>query len=144
MIGLERECDTFCRYLAGAECGERVRAKYREAHELGIVAVDGASTRFDRALVAFARLGTFSTRLADAHARLFRNGGLLRRKLVLLLALLETHADTVGRVDAPTVSGPVAFVVETTLRLAVFALLALLGLFVFLPLRALCAIGGDR
>ncbi|MCC6407823.1 MAG: hypothetical protein IT453_11695, partial [Planctomycetes bacterium] len=87
---------------------------------------------------------TFSTRLADAHARLFRNGGLLRRKLVLLLALLETHADTVGRVDAPSVSGPVAFVVETALRLAVFALLALLGLFVFLPLRALCALGGDR
>lgn len=144
MSDLGRECDTFCRYLSGARAPEGVRAKYREAHELGVVATAAASTRFDRALVAWARSGTFATRLADAHARLFRNGGLLRRKLVLLLAILETHGDTVGRVDAPTVSGPAGFVVETALRLAVFALLALVGLVVFVPLRLVCALGGAR
>jgi hypothetical protein len=144
MNALERECDVFCRYLGGQKAPEKLFAKYREAHEAGVVAIEGASTRFDRALVGCARFGTFPTRLADAHARLFRNGGLLRRKLVLVLALLETHADTVARVDAPTVAGPVAFVVETTLRLAVFAALAALGLVVFVPLRIACSLGGDE
>lgn len=144
MTNLVRECDTFCRYLAGADAPDNVRAKYREAHDLGVVAIEPANTRFDRALVRFARLGTFATRLADVHARFFANGGLLRRKLVLLLALLESHADTVGRVDAPTVAGPIGFVVETALRMTVFVLLALLGLVVFLPVRLACALGGSR
>jgi hypothetical protein len=141
---LEREGATFGRYLGSARPGERALAKYREAHELGVVATDAASTRFDRALVGFARFGTFATRLADTHARLFRKGGLLRRKLVLLLAILETHADSVGQVDAPTVGSPAVFVVEVVLRLIVFAVLALLGLIVFLPLRVVCALGSSR
>lgn len=144
MTSIERECDTFCRYLSGAAAPERTMLKYLDAHGLGVVETLAASTRFDRALVRFARLGTFAARLADTHARLFRKGGLLRRKLVLLLAILETHADTVDRVDAPTVGSPAVFVVEVVLRLIVFAVLALVGLVVFLPLRIVCAFGGAR
>ncbi|MCE9596212.1 MAG: hypothetical protein K8S98_18635 [Planctomycetes bacterium] len=141
---LEREGATFGRYLGAGESSHRALAKYREAHELGVVVTSAASTRFDRALVGFARLGTFATRLADTHARLFRKGGLLRRKLVLLLAILETHADTADRVDAPTVGSPAVFVVEVAFRLIVFAVLALVGLVVFLPLRVVCAFGSAR
>ena len=87
---LDRECDVFARYLTGVPAGDYLRTKYREAHGgggPGAGVVGPATGSFDSALVGFARSGTFATRLADAHARLFANGGLLRRKLVLMRGL---------------------------------------------------------
>ncbi len=140
---LERECDAFCRYLTGAEATDSVRAKYVEAHAVGAVEVAGARTDFDRALVRFALRGRLAARFADSHARLFRSGGLLHRKLVLTLAILEAHGDTTARVDAPTASGPNAFVFELIARLIGFALVVVVGLAIFLPLRALASFGSS-
>lgn len=141
---LDRECAAFCRYLIGREPTERVRARYREAHALGVVEAPGTATAFDRLLVSIARAGALPARLADAHARVFRKAGLLRRKLVLLLALLESHADTAGDVDAPTPGGPNGFVVGAAARVALFALLLCAGALVLLPARAACALAGGR
>ncbi len=141
---LDRECDVFARYLTGVPAGDYLRTKYREAHGgggPGAGVVGPATGSFDSALVGFARSGTFATRLADAHARLFANGGLLRRKLVLMLALLECSAPE--RVDAVVSRSITGFFFRAAWLGVCFVLLALLSLVVLLPLRLVCALFGS-
>ena len=135
---LARECSVFCRYLCGAEPSDYVRAKYRAAHEVGAVEPAGGATSFDRALVAIARGGTWSTRAMDSYSRVFANGGLLRRKLVLVLALLETKSPTDSAVDAPTSSSKFAFLASIAWLGLTFALTVAVTAIALLPVRLWC------
>jgi hypothetical protein len=135
---LDRECDAFARYLAGGEASEYLRRKYREAHAAGVLG-EGASA-FDRALAAAARRGPGWARLADVHARVFAPGGLLRRKLVLVLALLECSAPE--RVDVPRSRSALGFFARAAWLAAGFALLSALAALLFLPLRLACRMAG--
>ena len=141
-IVLERECAVWCLYLIDAEPSRGVNEGYLRAHRIGAVEPAGGGSAFDRALVAFARRGPHFARFADAHARLFSANGLLRRKLVLALALLETDADANRRVDLVSRGSRRGFIAAMTLWIAGFALAAALGLLVFIPLRAVCALFG--
>jgi nucleoside-diphosphate-sugar epimerase len=116
---LDAECNAFVRHLAGIDAPEHLRRHYRRAHEPGRHGpVDPAAP--DDPLVAFARGGPGRTYLADAWASLFDRGGPLRRKLSLVCAMLESDAATSARVDGPTTSSPLAFVLGTAWRVAVF------------------------
>lgn len=137
---LDRECDGFCVYLTGAPASDYVRARYSAAHEGGAVEPDGGASRFDRALVSIARSGSLAARLADSHARIFAAGGLLRRKLVLLLALLEVREPE--RVDTVTRRTRVGFFAYATVLGAAFALMLLVSTVALLPVRLVCAVGG--
>jgi hypothetical protein len=135
---LERECSVFCRYLCGEEPSDYVRAKYRAAHEVGAVEPPNGATSFDRALVAIARRGTWLTRAMDSYSRVFEDGGLLRRKLVLVLALLETKSPTDGAVDTPTSSSNAAFFASIAWLGLVFLTTVLVTTIALLPLRLWC------
>jgi hypothetical protein len=103
MIDLERECDTFCAAITGRVAPDSVRAAYIRAHEAGSMdrGVSERPTRFDHWLVRFARGGPARTRLADSYAVLFARTTTLRRKLVLLLAILESTAPASRWIDTP-------------------------------------------
>lgn len=89
------ECRVFCRYLLGMNPDPYIAGWYLRGHG-GMPCSNGAPIdRFDQALVRVARQGPAWARVADAYARRFRPFGLLRQKLVLLLAILE-HAPTTG------------------------------------------------
>jgi hypothetical protein len=89
-------------------------------------------TTVDRLLLRVARHGWFAVTIADAYGRLVAPHGLLRRKLVLVLAILESsktsHADYEA---ANAASGP-----ETWLRLVV------IGVRWFLTTLLACALLG--
>lgn len=140
---LERECALWCSYLVDMQPSPALLERYAQAHARGIVETSSCNTRFDRALVGFARLGKWNARLADAHARLFSPAGLLRRKLVLVLALLETDAAHHGRVDLVSAGSRAGFLLRCAVWSASFALLSLVGLLLFLPLRAWCSLRGE-
>jgi len=139
----ERECAAWCRYLVDQEPSAALLARYADAHAQRIVATPACDSGFDRALVGFARRGSFCARLADAHARLFRPAGLLRRKLVLTLALLECDAAHHRRVDLVSRGSRAGFLLRCLAWAAGFALLSLAGLALFLPLRAWCSLRGE-
>ena len=141
---LARECQRWCRYLVDRDGSAAVVARYIDAHACGVVEPPGSRCAFDRALVALARRGELSTRLCDVHARVFRPAGLLRRKLVLALALLETDAQSHARVDEVSPGTKRWFAVECAAWSLRFALLFGLGLIVLVPLRAFCALAGRR
>ena len=130
---LGRECRVFTRFLVGGLPDEYITSSYVTAHRVRPGFYGG--TPFDGVLLGLARRAPLGTRLADAHSRIFAPSSLLRRKLVLLLAILETSAPYTAHIDDPG-RGPRVFL---PLRLAVHGILAvaslLAGTLLLLPLR---------
>jgi NADH dehydrogenase len=134
---LEAECVSMTRYLIGTEPSEYVRSKYREAHRNVLAGPTHRDSSFDGTLVAFARRGPLAVRLADTWAAVFSRSGPLRRKLVLLLAILESDGRTASRVDTPEPGGAVGFALRSALRGIGFAVSLLLAVLLFEPWRRL-------
>ena len=101
------EAKRFCGYVSGTTPTDYVVGKYLNAHE--VCEAFEPHSRFDRWLVAFARLSSATTSLADSFARLFLPRSVLLRKLTLALAIVETSPTIHRTVDAP-LAGNAAFV----------------------------------
>ena len=143
-VMLTRECSAWSRYLVDRAPSAAVIARYLDAHEQGIVEGSNSCSTFDRALVRLALIAPFFARLCDVHARIFRRAGLLRRKLVLTLALLESDRQSHARVDETSAKSRLGLGMALCVWLLRFALLVGLGACLFLPLRLVCGIFGRR
>jgi len=123
---LERECVTLTAHLIGHPPTRPVIDAFLRAHDTSTQF--RAETAFDAWLVAIARLHVFTARLADSYAGVVAPKGLLRRKLVLLLAILETSSPHYQTIDAPLAPGAartaLALVGRGTLAVAVTFLAA--------------------
>lgn len=140
---LERECEVFCRYLCGERPNAYVIAKYRAAHECGALEPPKGATSFERVIVDLARSSTWLAQPLDAYSRVFAKGGLLRRKLVALLAILETRAPYDDAVDTPTSTSVVGFFAQLVGLGVVFALSVVFVAILLLPIRLGCALRGN-
>jgi len=134
---MESECQVFTRYLLGCSPQSYVVKKYTDAHR--VAAVFSKGSRFDELLVRAARVHPALTRLADSHARMFAPTGLLRKKLVLLLAILETSAPSCHLIDAVDGGGKVALLARLFVKGIAFAFSVIAGAILFLPLQILTA-----
>lgn len=132
---LVQECTTLTRYLVRATPSANVLEHYRRAHEQGAVDPPVGVSGYDRLLVRLARRGGFLARAADTHARFFAGGGLLRRKLILLVALLETDAAGRRLVDEADPGHALGFIFQMGLAGSWSVCLLLLGLPLLLPAR---------
>jgi hypothetical protein len=130
---LARECATFTTHVLGTRPEPAILEAYVRAH--AVSRRFAAETAFDDRLVAFARRHPAATRLADQYARLAAPTGLLRRKLVLLLAILETTPPHYRAIDAPLAGSPIATVVALAGRGAAATLAALAAIVVLGPLH---------
>jgi hypothetical protein len=84
---LQQQCEVFCRYLIGQKPDKYVQKKYAEWHlNMDFRAMD----RFDNFLVKWATKGSLFCKCCDSYSRFFRSSSLLRKKLIYLLAILET------------------------------------------------------
>jgi hypothetical protein len=128
---LAREAHVLTRHLIGEPPSAYVIEKYVRAHDPGRCGPgSGAGNR----LVSFARRSPFAARLADAWAAVFDRGGILRRKLALLVAVLESTGSTSAKVDTPDRGGPAGFALRTALDGIVFlATLLFAAPFLFRP-----------
>ena len=93
---LRTEAATFGAYFGTIPLAPEIVARYEVALSDELVSTDD---RFDEWLVTFAARHRTLTGLADAYARYARPYGRLRRRLTLMLALLETHGATHAAYD---------------------------------------------
>ena len=120
------ECDAFTRYLIGQPADDYVRATYAR----GLEALQVPTNRFDRLLCRWVAGPAFFGRGADFYGRIFRPSGELRKKLVLLLAILESYGGTAAVTDtSPGSAGFVPFAGSMLVQ----GTLSVLALFVTLP-----------
>ncbi len=91
--------------------------------------------------MGFASKGRIPTKLADAHAALFAPATLLRKKLVLLLAILETCPPSYRTIDAPVGGSPLAAIVALTVTGLSAVVSLVIGSLILLPIRAVLAVG---
>ena len=131
---LDRECRTFGLYLIGRTPDAYVIAKYRKCHGEGGRIAESAG-RFDRFLESVAARGPFWARLADTYASRFRKYGPLRKKMVLMLALLECSPGSFAYLDGVDAGGLWGTVVSLTWQALRFASCLLLAILLFLPVQ---------
>ena len=139
-VRLAAECRVFCRYLIGKAPGARVTEAYCRAHDQGDVARGRVIGTFDRVMVWLARSSPVATALVDAYAAVFAKTGLLRRKLVLLLAIMESSWPTCEAIDSVDSHSRTGLVIGVGLRTLMFAVAALATGLVLSPVRAGCVL----
>jgi hypothetical protein len=128
---LDRECNVFCRYLSGHEANEYVRTKYREAHQTRFLS--GGADLADAVLAGIACLYPWTAKIIDAYTRVFRPLSIVRKKLVILLAILETCAPTHAYVDTADSQPAVLLLVRMVQRCLTSAVAVLLAAVLLLP-----------
>lgn len=128
-MSLEREADVFARALTGSVASAYARAQYRRAHEHLPLQ---PRVPLDRILVGAAVLGAPVARIADAYARIFAPSSLLRRKLGVMTAILESSAGS-DAAFAAAESGVAGVAARLALTGVVFALCLLAGVVLFGP-----------
>src|SRR5262249_42906532 len=130
---LDRECLAFSAYLIGRRPNEYVLAKYREAHDAsGIVGLNGR--RFlDRLLVGVAASHTIGAKLVDAYTAIFYKKSAVRRKWILLLAILESCAPTYEYFDGPDAGGRAWLAARLLWQGLIFILAFCLAVILFTP-----------
>ena len=135
---LDLECNVFTRYLLGIDADAYVRVRYLTAHST----LPALATRdpFDSFLVKFARRGRLFAKLADAHAALFAPASLLRAKMVLLLAILETCPPTHRMIDAPLGGRPLGALLDLGGTGVSSLLSIIMGSLILWPMRAVIAL----
>jgi hypothetical protein len=139
---LQHEARVFSRFLARVPATPYVTARYVDAHRA--TQTLGPVDRFDRWMVAVARVSPVLTRLADAYARLFLPRGVLRKKLVTLLAILETSTPFHRALDRAPGRHPAVVVMLLAVSGVGGILAALAGTLIFGPLHIRARIGGSR
>jgi NADH dehydrogenase len=137
---LEEECRTYAACLSGATPSAYVREHYTKAAHAHGLAFDEDFTRFDRAALLFARRWHVFARCADAYCALFHRRGALRRKLIVLAAILEHVAPTSEAFDRP-LTQPVALAALSLIWYSLASAATLLfGALILAPAGALCRI----
>jgi hypothetical protein len=138
---LEQECRTYARYLTGRSPEPYVVAKYLECHAVCGARVAPADS-FDRWLTEASARGPFRARLADTYASRFLKQAAVRRKLVLMLALLECSPRSFASLDAAGGGGLPGTFVSLAFGAALYAGVLALAVLVFLPAQASMAVLG--
>jgi hypothetical protein len=137
---LGRECRVFSRYLVGGAPSDYVLSRYREGvRALGLERPGPGADPVEPALLRVGALHPALTRLADAYSRVRLPESLLRRRLVLLLAIQESTAASRGALTTEGPGGPGRSVLRLLPQGVATVLATAVSLPLFLVLRAVAA-----
>jgi NADH dehydrogenase len=128
-----QECRVFTRHLLQREPDDYVIARYTSA--LATVITLSPHGRFDRWLLSVAGAGGWWTSMADSYAGLFCRRAALRKRLVILLAILETRPPFHHAIDRaePSLLRVAAYTTRWILSLTA-------GTLILVPARLACAV----
>lgn len=135
---LEKEFRNFTNYLIGYEPDGYIKSKYVQGHR--ITEIDRDSGSFDMLLVRMANRSKVLARLADTYTSGFYKNALLRKKLLLLLAILESCGPTYRHIDTVNERSVIALYVKVAQKAAVFVLTLILSCIIFAPLKFLTSL----
>ena len=130
---LAAECRVFCRYLTREEPSDYVLGHYARAR--ASAEAPAAAPVLDRGLLALARRGPLLTRVADGYSRIFQPHSTLRRRLILLLAILENSPPSARSLNSAREGRPLALLGRLALTMLGSAACLLTGVLLLGPLH---------
>lgn len=137
---LKEECRALTAYLVGTAPSAYTEEQYARAAHIHGLAFDEDFSCFDRTTLRLARSNGLAARSADAYCALLHRRGVLRRKLIVLSAILEHVAPTNEAFDKVETRG-VALAVLSLAGYGVVSTLSLVvGAAVLLPTKLVCAL----
>jgi hypothetical protein len=132
---LQDECAVFTHYLVGEWPNQYVVGKYREAHAVSHIFENVDPSSFDGFLLNMATNHPFGTRLVDAYTAVFSKSSIFRKKMILLMAILESCAPTYLQFDRPDPTPSLVLVVRLLQRGCAFGLSFFLSTVFLLPIH---------
>jgi hypothetical protein len=130
------EARTFAAYLGSSRVPAGLAERYREA----VTDWQIEATAFDERLARFAAVHPALTSLADSYARIVRPYGDLRRRLTLMLALLESHGSTHIRYDSANPSSRVAAWLALAASTAGWGARTLIAILILAPMHGITSL----
>lgn len=118
-------------YLVNLQPSKYILEKYINAHRSVNFHMLSFPNKFDKFLLAIIKKHHILLKLADVYTSTFARTSLLRRKLVLLLALFESCAETHILIDGISEYSKLIFCARCFLRALGFSFLLLISLFIF-------------
>lgn len=137
---LAAECRTFARHLADAEVEAYTLACYERLLPSAALPADTASLLIERTLLAAGRAGGVLLRMADGYAVVFRPRCALRRRLLLLFAILENSPGTSHALNTGDEGSFAAVSARMIASMTVSVLCTLAGVVVFAPVHVASAL----
>ena len=131
---LTHECTLLHHYLLGNTPGSYVIEKYGAAHE-HLPQLTHAASWFDGFLLRASHVHPILLRLIQAYTRIFLPAALVRKKAVLLLAIIECCAPSLVSIQAARKRSPAAAILTSALTVAGFGLELILAAIVFAPIH---------
>jgi NADH dehydrogenase len=128
---LDKECHTYSRYLVGAPPTPYVLAKYRQYHK--VTNTFAGLPLWDRMLISISARGPLLTRMVDSYAVRFCKFSALRKKLVLMLALLECSRPALEYLDGTDGGGRAWMFLRMGFQAAISVALLLIAIVLLMP-----------
>jgi hypothetical protein len=140
---LRQEGVAFTRYLIGQPPDNYVLTRYRDAHRLSPEFAKTKPVWFDTLLLRLARLHPAATKVVDSYTAAFYKESLFSKKMVLLVAILESSAANYSNFDPPPANHPLVVLAQLSRHVLEFGLALLLGVPVLLPLQLVAGATGQ-
>jgi len=139
---LRAECRAYTRYLIGAEPSDYVLDCYERSWPAAAARPEEGTALIDGWLLRFSRLGGLPARIADGYARLFRPFSSLRRRLILVLAILENSPPSHLPLNSAVTGSAPAIALGMLMTLAGSGLCLAAGLLLLGPLHLVSTLAG--
>ena len=136
------ECQIYCQYLIQQNPDSSITQKYQQAHQLGNIPLPKVVLPIERWLLWLAGIHPFLTRLADSYSSLLFPSSVLRKKLVLLVAILESSKYSQDFSDMPEPCTKMMFLARCIVEGTVFVTIACMAVIFLLPLHFGCILYG--
>ncbi len=143
-----RECSAYTRYLVNQEPDSYIQRKYAEAFAAGRPLASADRCRFESLITRISTIHPIYTRAIDGYCKFFYRDSMIRKKLVLLLAILECSSGSTGMIDRTDSYGPPLMLLTFLTQMTRSMVLLLIATILFSPIRLAldCAewLSGDR
>ena len=136
------ECQTFCEYLVQQKPDAYITQKYQQAHHSGNIPLPKTEQLIERWLLIVARIHPFMTRLADLYSRFAFSSAILRKKLILLVAILESGKHNQGFSGMPASPPRMFFLAQCAVKGVVFACMTCMAFIFLFPIHLGCTLYG--
>lgn len=136
---LRHECRILTRYLINSDVNEYTELKYIQGHKS--LRISNNKRLIDRVLIKKAIKNSFWVKLVDIYSSIFCPNAIIRKKLVLLIAILECQASSYGRLDFINEKSKLLLCIDLVQKAIVFIFMLIFSIIFFAPLHAVGNLG---